>query len=367
MKLFFALIFCIGLAEAQVKPHMQDFFRITTKLRPYLINKTEFMDAKNEKEIAAALAEFNEHTKQLKKEKMSQNDDMKFRAQQLSEGLDDAEKSFKDGFKDYSYWVLKSSMNNCFACHTQKSLSGTEYKFEKNSSVDPFSEAEFLFLVRNYSESIGMFEQILINYPKNKATVENIEASLQKLLYYFVRVLRDDSKTLNSLEKILKNQGLPSSVRNDILAWKKYLTVKKYRILEEKSISTPAELEELITERDGIAEHYKLSSQRYIVDLETSHFLFQLLEKTKDTKLKPWILYWLANQEKDYRLSMFDLTAEQFLRECIEKYTKDPAAKKCFTLLKQMKVDSFTGTRGTDIPKSVVEQLNHYEKMINKK
>lgn len=367
MKIFLALIFCIGTAQAQVKPHMQDFYMITGKIRLYLTHKSDFMDSKNEKEISQALAEFNEKTKQLKKEKMSENDDMKFRAQQLSEGLDDAEKAFRDGFKDYSYWVLKSSMNNCYACHTQKSLSGTEYKFDKNSGLDAYSEAELLFIVRNYTQSIAMFEEIVADYPKNKVSVENLENSLQKLLYYYVRVLRDDTKTLNSFDKLLKNENLPSTVRNDILAWKKYLAVKKYRITEEKAVTTPKSLEEFIEDRESIAEHYKLSNQRQIVDLETNHFLYQLLEKSTDIKLKPWILYWLADQEKDYRLTMFDLSAEQYLKECIEKYPKSKAAKKCFTLFKQMKIDSFTGSRGTSLPKSVINQLNKYEKMVNKK
>lgn len=366
LQIIFTLFFS-GLTQAQVKPHMQDFYSVVDKIRPFLINKTEYMNEKNEKTISQALAEFNEKTKQLKKEKMSEMDDMKYRVQQLSEGLDEAEKTFKDGFKDYSYWVLKSTMNNCYACHTQKSLSGTDYAFKKGVSTDLYSEAEFLFIVRNYTESVGFFEDILLKYPENKISVENLENSLQKLLYYYVRVLRDDTKTLAAFEKILANKNLPSSLRNDILAWKKYLGVKKYRLMEEKPITTDKSLEEFIEERTNIADHYKLSNQRYIVDLETSYYLFQLLEKSPDKKLKPWILYWLADQEKDYRLTMFDLSAEQYLKECIEKYPTHKAAKKCFTLYKEIMVNSYTGSRGTSLPKSVVEQLSKYEKMVNKK
>ena len=367
IPLFLPLLLFAPLSIAQVKPHMKDFYSVVDNIRPYLINKAEYMNEKNAKKITQALKEFNEKTKQLKKEKMSETDDMKYRVQQLSEGLDEAEKTFKDGFKDYSYWVLKSSMNNCYACHTQKSLSGTDYAFKSSGSSDLYSEAEFLFIVRNYGVSISIFEDLLGHYPENKISVENLENSLQKLLYYYVRVLRDDTKTLASFEKILENSKLPSSLRNDILAWKKYLGVKKYRILEEKPITTDKSLEEFIEERNAIADHYKLSNQRYIVDLETSTFLFQLLEKSTDKKLKPWILYWLADQEKDYRLTMFDLSAEQYLKECIERYTTHKAAKKCFTLYKEIIVNSYTGSRGTSLPKSVVEQLNTYEKMVNKK
>lgn len=364
--LFFA-ISTFAQTDLQVKPHMQEFYKLTNQLRPFLVNKSSYMDDKNKKEISETLKEFNDKVKKLKKNKMTETDDMKYRAQQLSEGLDEAEKTFNDGFKDYSYWVLKSTMNNCYACHTQKSLSGTDYKFTKTNSSDVFSEAEFLFIVRNYTDSVALFENIVMNYPKNKTSVENLESSLQKLLYYYVRVQRDDRKSLLIFERFLKNKDLPKSVRNDILAWKKYLTVKKYRLNEETAVNSEKTIQEFVKDRENIANHYKFSNQRYIVDLETSYYLYQLLETNKDIELKPWILYWLAYQEKDYRMNMFDITAEQYLKECIEKYTSHKAAKKCFSLYKDMTVDSYTGSRGTEIPKSVSDQLNQYEKMVNKK
>lgn len=353
--------------DLQVKPHMQEFYKLTNQLRPFLVNKSAYMDDKNKKEISHTLTEFNDKVKKLKKNKMTETDDMKYRAQQLAEGLDEAEKTFNDGFKDYSYWVLKSTMNNCYACHTQKSLSGTEYKFTKTPSSDIFSEAEFLFIVRNYTESVNLFEDIVMNYPKNKVSVENLESSLQKLLYFYVRVQRDDRKSLLIFERFLKNKDLPKSVRNDILAWKKYLTVKKYRLHDDSEVNSEKTLQDFVKERENIANHYKFSNQRYIVDLETSYYLYQLIEKNKDAALKPWLLYWLAYQEKDYRLNMFDITAEQYLKECIEKYSSHKAAKKCFGLYKEMIIDSYTGSRGTDVPKSVSDQLNQYEKMVNKK
>lgn len=361
------LLALLGLvaAQAQVQGKMQEFYSILNKVRPYLTDKTGYMDTKNEKEIAQALKDFNLTVKALKKEKMAGHDDMKFRAEQLSEGLEDAEKTFRDGFKDYSFWVLKASMNNCFACHTQKSLVGTEYKFEKDAKLDPFANADFLFIVRNYKAAIPMFEELLGQYPENKLAVENLETSLEKLLYYYVRVLRNDTETLASFTKLLKNQKLPSTVRNDILAWKKYLTVKKYRITEMPKVTDVKSLQEFLTEREAIASHYNLANQRQIVDLETSHFLYQLLEKTSDLKLKPWILLGLAELEKDYRLTMFDLSAEQYLKECILQYPKDKAAKKCLTLFKEIKTAAFTGSRGTYIPASVKREFEKFEKLVN--
>lgn len=354
-------------AQTEVKPHMQNFYLSAKQVSSYLVDKKEYVSEKNDKEIAQALTDFNQKIIKLKQENYSKTDDMKFRVKLLEDGLFEAEQSFKNGSKDYSFWVLKSTLNNCYACHTQKGLSATTYKFDLDKKYDGYSQADFLFLVRNYTESTEMFEKVILNYPENNISIENLENSIQRLLYYNVRVLKDDQKTLALFDRLSKNQKLPSSVRNDFLAWKKYLNVKKYRLAEEGQIKNAEDLEDFVLDRNQIAAHYKLSNQRYVVDLETSTFLYQLLENKKMTKLKPWILYWLAFQEKDYRLSMFDMSVDSYLKECIERYTKHPAAKKCFELYKELTIDSFTGSRGVDVPATVSDQLKKYENMVNKK
>lgn len=352
--------------QAEVKPLMQEFYSLTEKLQPYIIDKKSFMDAKNEKEIAKVLSDFNQNTKKLKKDKMSQTDDMKFRAKLLTEGLDEADNAFKDGFKDYSYWALKSTLNNCYSCHTQKGLSPTSYKF-KEVNTDNYSKAEFLFIIRNYTEAIPLFESILLGYPNNKSSVENIESAAQKLLFYSIRVTRDDVTTVGMFNRILKNPELPLSLRSDILAWRKYLNLRKYRINDDLNIATEKDLNSFMNAREKISEDYRFSNQRAAADMDTTHYLFQLIEKAESKKIKPALLYWLASIERNYRMSMFDQTADNYLKECIEKYSDQKIAKKCFSLYKEMQVMSYTGSRGTDLPKSVIKQLEDYEKMVNKK
>lgn len=353
--------------NAEVKPHMQNFYMLTNKIQNYIYDKSDYFNKKNEKEIAKALKEFNENTLKLKKDKLAQNDDMKFQLLQLSEGLADAEQAFKDGFKDYSYWILKSSFNHCFACHTQKGLSETNFKMLSNKKANTYAQAEFLFIIRNYTEANKILEKIVTEYPKNKATIEELESSVQKLLFHAVRVQKNELATIDLFERLLKNKNLPSSLRNDILAWKKYLNVKKYRIDEETDLDSASSIEEFIESRNHIAGSYKLSNQRYIVDLETTQKLYELLETSNDKNLRPWILYWLAYQEKDYRLTMFDVSSENYLKECIEKYSHHKAAKKCFAFYKEMQTELFTGSRGTDIPKAVSDQILKYDNMVNGK
>ena len=251
----FILFFVIQIsfnARADVKPEarpqMQEFFRLTQEIHGYLVNKSEYLDAKNDEKIRKTLGNFVKSAEDFKKSKMSQTEDMKFQAQQISESLREAEESFKEGAKDYSFWALKSALNNCYNCHTQKSLSDTSYKFEGKQGSD-LNQADYLFLVRNYSEAMPLYKKLVLGFPKNKITSEQITEILEKYLYYLVRVQRDDVKSSQMLNELLKNKKLLPADQKKIAAWKNYLGLKKYRIVEDLEIKDQKSLEAWITER----------------------------------------------------------------------------------------------------------------------
>lgn len=349
--------------KPEVRPQMQEFFGLTQQIHGFLIDKAEYLNEKNDEKIRKTLVDFAKSAEEFKKSKMSQSEDMKFQAQQISESLKEAEETFRNGFKDYSFWVLKSALNNCYNCHTQKNLPSTTYKFD-GAQGNELVQADYLFLVRNYPEALPIYKKLVLGYPKNKITSEQITQILEKYLYYLVRVQHDDVKSSQLFDELSKNKKLPQADLKNMKAWKNYLGLKKYRIVEELMIKDQKRLEEWIGEREIIAKHYSYAGQRIIVDLETSQHLFKLLETGSDKTLRPWLLYWLADVDRNYRLSLFDSTPELYLKECIVRFSKSPAAKKCFALYKEIKTVAFTGSRGTELPKSVQDQLKKYEDLI---
>jgi hypothetical protein len=351
-------------AQNEIKPHMQNFYLSIEKLNQYIADKNLFTDPKNSSAIDEALKDFNKKILEIKKDNSMSSDDLKFRFQLLSEGLSETAITFKTGSKDYSYWVLKSTLNNCFACHTQKGLGETNYTLSLNPNLGEFNKAEFLFLYRNYSEANKIYEQLLMSYPKKSTTFEMAETSLNRLMFYQARVLKKDEDNLALLNRLVKNEELPSFLRNNILAWRKYLNIKKFRILESDKIRTSTDLKKFIDTRNAVASQYKLYGQRYLIDLETSAHLFSLLNNPEHKNIKPWVLYWLAFQEKDYRLNMFDQSTDYYLKECMQKHTKSLAAKLCFELYKEITLDAYTGSRGVDVPKNILQEIESYQKKI---
>lgn len=364
MKTMIYILLASQISIAQVKTTMQDLFVVTEKLNPYVIDKKEYLNAKNEKQISVLLADFKIKTALLKKQHAAQSDDMKFRLEQLDRRLDEAEKNFNGGLKDYSYWLVKASLNNCYSCHTEKALTGTSYTFDQKSKYDAFTQAEFLFLVRNYTAAIPLYVEILTTYPRKNISVETLESSAQKLLFYAVRVARDDAKTVSLFDKVLANGELPAGLNTNILAWKKYLSHKKQHVNLDLKIKTKTDLERFMNSRENIAKDYPSLRQRLAVDLDTSRFLHNLLQTSNDVDLKPWLLYWVSSVEKNDRSDMFDQTTENYLQECIEKYSRHPAAKKCFTLYRDLILKSFTASRGTIVPQDVQDLLKKYETLV---
>ncbi len=281
--------------------------------------------------------------------------------------MTDAESSFREGFKNYSYWALKASLNNCYSCHTDKSLPSTSLVALAEQKTTDFQNAEFLFLVRNYKESIPLFEKLIKEFPKNKITEKQLDESLKKIVFYLVRTEENDEKPLTTFDMILKNRKLPEENRRQFLAWEKYVKSKKQSTsLDYKSITDEVSLKQWVAHRDNLASSYGPASRRYFIDLETNHILFKLIESNPSKDLKPWLLLYSADMQKYYRASMFDMTSELYLTECIESYPQSAAAQRCLDLFKEIKVESFTGSSGTHIPKSTYDQIKKFEQLIKK-
>ena len=362
-----SLFVSVGTTQTEVKANMDKFYVTMNDLQPFLVNKTKFMDEKSRISVLGLLSAMNENVKNLKLKTMSKNDDMRFRVQLLSEGFDEAEQTFKAGFRDSSYWVVKSSLYNCYSCHTERGLPETKFNFSFSSDTSAFEKADFLFMIRNYSKSIGSFKKMVDEYPKNKLELEELRTAVKKSVYYYMRVQRDDVALLSTINQFLKNKGLPIFLIRDMEQWKKYLEIKKYRILPEyEMFRTVKMLNEFISERDQIATHFGEGQERFIVDQETLYFLHQSLREDLDAELKNQVFYWISKIQRAYRESMFDNSAEIYLTECINLTSDYSTAQKCLDEFKEQKLQSFDTRQVEALPNLVRKQIDDYTLKVNR-
>jgi hypothetical protein len=344
---------------AEVKSNMDNFYVNLNDLQPFLVNKSKFIDEKSRMPVQGILNAMSDNVKNLKLKKMSQTDDMRFRVQLLSEGLEEAAKTYKDGFRDYAFWVTKSSLYNCYSCHTERGLPETKFKFSFSTETTKFEKADFLFMVRNYSDSTKIFKDLVAGYPKNKSTLDELMIAVKKTVYFQMRVQRDDDVLLATINQFLKNKDLPIFMIRDMSQWKKYLEIKKYRILPENELLKSVKmLNEFISERDQIAAHFGEGQERFIVDQETLYFLHKNLLENLDRELKNQIFYWISKIQREYRESMFDNSAEIYLTECVQLTSEYATAKKCLDEYTEQKLQTFDTRQVTELPNLIRKQID---------
>lgn len=316
--------------QAEIRPQMAQFRNLMQELSPYLLSEKEFNDPANQKKIEKILADINTNVASLNHKKDVQSTNMKFRFKALAEGFKDVEYTFKNRFLDYSYWALKSQLHQCSACHTEKQLEDRWYSSDALGKADLYSQAEFQFMLRGYEDAVKKYMQLIKEYPKNKITEEQLNRAVKKTGYFYVRILKDDIKSLEAFKEISSNKDLPNYLTRHLKKWIEYLEVKKYRLLPEISEGlTLDKLKKFVDEREKIASHFGGGDDRFPVDQETLIYLHQVLDKKPKKDAIPWLYLWIGQFQNSYKESLFDNSGELYLKECFESYPKSGAAAKC--------------------------------------
>lgn len=322
-------------ASAEVKPQMSKFQVLMTELSPYLMNEVEYRKTENKEKVLDILSRINQNIDLLKHDQSVKDPSMKFRFQTLSEGFKDVSESYKNGFLDYSYWSLKSQVHQCSACHTEKQLAERDFKYDLTKSADPYEQAEFLYMIRNYGEAIPKYIELVKGYPKNKLTENHLGQSIKKIGYYHIRILKDDATTLKVFKEIQANKNLPAYLHRNLSKWINYLEIKKFRLLPESADDqTVKTMKTFVKDRDGIASHFGLGDDRFVIDQETLIYLHRVLDQNKNQELTPWLYLWIADIQNNYRDSLFDNTGELYLKECVKSFPKSKAVPECKKALK---------------------------------
>ena len=109
---------------------------------------------------------------------------------------------------------------------------------------------------------------------------------------------------------------------------------------------------------------FDMSDEDLVSSLSFISRLYDYINVDKEQKNTPVALFWIARIEQKLQRNMFFSMSDLYLRACIKEYPSHPYGKKCFQKYKQEQIDSFTGTRGTELPASVKAELDRFEKLV---
>jgi len=366
-----AFLLVAFVARAEVKVFMDQMLNEIFTLKPFIVSSESFMDPKNDKTIKDSLNKMISISKKIHHEGKIKNTGFMVPSQVLESQLEQTGEIFKSGSKPYALWMLKSTLGACMSCHTQLPAVSTRFSTLNQSHVltNPFDEAEFLFVIRNFDEALPLYSKSLKGYPKNQVSIENLEKALYRQLFYYVRVKRDFASLVTTLQDDQTNRDLPKHLQAKIKEFAKVAQSMKKDTYPAFAAGKDEEVRKYAETalKDELSGKFGFENPKKELNyLKVSSVLYQYLNENPQTRLKPDILYWLSFCESHATHKAFYSLPELYLKQCVLEFPKNPVAKKCLTEYQDMVTMAYTGSSGTQLPKNIEAELKAMQELVMK-
>jgi hypothetical protein len=357
-----ATLGCVATARAEVKDVMDQLMEQVLVLKPMIASETSFNDPANTARISDALNNMVALSRQVNHEKRIKGTGFQVSGAILTQQLEEIETVFQKGNKDYALGNLRSTLGVCMSCHTQLPAVSTKFTTQNQTQVlaNPFDEAEFLFLIRNFDAAMKLYGELIQGYPGNNAQPDNLEIALYRQIYYYVRVARYMKGLSITLRRNSENQQLPERLQKQIKGFIAAVDAVKEEKYPQFTDAQGVDLRNYAEEQLGgqVGGDFSLDSpENVIAALKFSSVLYEYLSTNPNTPLKPDIFYWLSFGERRYIYQSMHSLPDLYLKQCVLDYPKNPVAKKCFAEYEDVITVSFTGSGGTHIPDDVSQEL----------
>lgn len=338
------------------------------ELQPYISSEKNFVNPKNQKKIAAGLANLKALSSNLKTHDRLKTPGFAISAKVLQEQLTTASEIFNQGSKKLALRYVNASLKACSSCHTQVvSQGGPNWSFPLDRVSGSLTEqANFWYTIRYYDKAVDLYERAILLYPKGGLELKDVNEALEKILAVYLRVRRSPGRAIDALEKSYQNKKLPESLRIRIQSWVDQMKAINLSAAPSSRSATPKEVENYAAKILGKAEKESLSTldDSHLVDfLFVSGLLYEFINFNPD-KTTPEILYWLAIADSWLNDQFYFSLSNLYLEECIKRYPTSPTANRCFNELKEKTELNFTGSSGVNMPDDVRNYLASLDKIL---
>lgn len=352
---------------------MYEFLGNFMQLQPFMVSNEKFKDPKNEKEIKDRLSKFMEYSNRLSHSQRLSTATLQLSATKVKEHFKDLYEVFNSGRKDYARRMLYATLDGCSSCHTQvRQDPKLRWEFKSNEiKGNAFERAEFYFAVRHYEEAIRSYNDFIANYKARKGDSFQIEQALRKKLVVFVRAKQAPQEALASFENDYRKyrSRWPKYLQDEVQGWIDALKRIPPKDAPNLKTLTPEALEALASKTLppllGAQEKFRPGSM--VSYLYVSGMIYYYLNNHPEAEITAGLLYWLGVCDQHLEHSYFFSLADTYFEECIVRFAKSPVAAKCYQALEDGITDSYTGSKGVDIPEDVEAHLKELKSLIQVK
>lgn len=366
MKFFLFLLLLASpvMVEAELNVDMANFRQSVLILSPYLNDKVEFQEKKNEVLIQKELEKIATLAKGLKGHQRMKTPAMGLTIDELSLQLDEVSTHFKKNHKDLSHWQLTSALGLCLSCHSQKPGHKIELTNKEMEAFpkDGLSRADLFFILRDFKNARAEYKKVLFETPADSAEMNRLYKSFNRLVFMSLRFDNDFNQLDLLFKQAAKAENLPSSFRDQVKILAVQLPVKSF-VKNHHQRDLSRFLDNLSLEDRSVTIETDLYQIEDLVDLLLAKELYQKLEEEDaDSNLKAKILFALSYLDQSVGNNLFYSLSNRYLLECVDLVPHSPQAQQCYQLYEDRIILAYTGSGGTDLPEEVREELEKFKK-----
>lgn len=368
--LLFVFIGGLSLNKLQAETIRQDMHELVkyfSVLRPYIINENEFIRPEHDEKIRRYLKKMASIAKKASHHQRLKTTGFKISHDILEEHIQESLKTFNSGSKLQANWMLKGTANICMSCHSQvpTQLKPFFRTPEKKTKVrQPFYEAEYLFVVRDFETALNLYIQSIQGRPKNGVSLSQATTALERILTITLRTSRDPKAAEKILRPLSQSKNLPDNVRKQIISWLDELKRWPKNLPNPEVVSADKLLSFV---KEDLNRSKKRGFAPLVTHIRNSGLLYEFMDNRPHTLYKSEILYYLALTTESMIYSHLHSLAEIYLKECIKSSPGKPIARKCFNKFEDDLKTTYARylNESGQLPKNARRQLSHYRRLAN--
>lgn len=365
--------------KSEAKAIMDDVYDSFVKIAPYVYSDEKKLEALSNSpalktNLIKNLTDISDYFKSARHVEYFQRPGFRPSLETITHHMEDTINAVRGNNYIFAQKRLKAVTALCISCHSQLSEKGSENAFgnaikkvKKESFDSDFGYANYLFLVRRFSESEKYYdlaiEKALKEGAEKAATDEELYPSLRRMISINTKIDFNPVKANLFIDKYYQNPALPQLAKNILSNWS--LELKKWKKFNPKKVkSADSFIKKYLVPLEA-KKGQTTSGENDITLLIASGVLSKHLNDYPKSPLAPEILYWLSIAERRLSNSYFFSLSDLYLKDCVKLYSKSKYARKCYDEYAENIEFGYSGSGGTDIPaeeKRELERLKAYLK-----
>lgn len=263
-----------------------------------------------------------------------------------------------ENFK-YAKSILRDITTICASCHTQDEKTRTLFPNVKRDFFQSDREyAEFNYITRQYDTAIDYLNKHLKGADIDEAELLSI---MKQIITIYIQINYQPDEASKALAKLKSYKHHTKFTRKTLDEWIegiKELNRNPERKQPVKDFKTlKLEVHKILGDLHEAGSAQFPNKRERIARLWLRGSLYHYLNTKPHKDEIPMILYWLAIIDQSINFSIYYSLSDMYLKECMLRHTRHPFARKCFEEYKENIILSYSGSRGTDIPEDIQQEL----------